>query len=180
MVSDPVIYLSRASHSPAHLLAGVWPQPVFQKPISSTMRQLYEIHQWEQRTRPSLEGTCSVLCTTVSELSSVFIVVDALDEYPEEQRDTLLHCLSALGPTVNLMFTSRPINVEHHSKQASNPEDRGERSRTSSIYCCDDSQALSTFKTYQELPKFARRNRENNYIYIAQRRNVSNSNRTIK
>jgi hypothetical protein len=76
------------------------------------MQQLYETHR-EQRTRPSLEETHSILCSIISEFSSVFIVVDALDEYPEEQRDILLHCLSKLGPAVNLMLTSRPhISIE--------------------------------------------------------------------
>ncbi|KAF7360542.1 hypothetical protein MVEN_00785300 [Mycena venus] len=110
-----VIYLNHKEsdvQSPSNLLAGIWRQLVFRKSISPTMRQLYETHR-EQRTRPRLEETCSVLCSTVSKLSRVFIVVDALDEYPERQRDTLLHCLSALGPTVSVMLTSRPhINVE--------------------------------------------------------------------
>ncbi|KAF7337813.1 Ankyrin repeat domain containing protein [Mycena venus] len=110
-----VIYLNHKesdAQSPSSLLAAVWRQLVFRKSISSTMHQLYEMHR-EQQTRPSLDETFSVLCSTVSELSSVFIVVDALDEYPEEQRDTFLHCLLTLGPTVNLMLTSRPhINVE--------------------------------------------------------------------
>ncbi|KAJ7814599.1 hypothetical protein B0H14DRAFT_2375859 [Mycena olivaceomarginata] len=110
-----VIYLNHKesdAQSPSNLLAGVWRQLVFRKSISPTMHRLYETHR-EQRTRPCLEETCSVLCSTVSKLSRVFIVVDALDECPEQQRDTLLRCLSALGRTVSLMLTSRPhINVE--------------------------------------------------------------------
>ncbi|KAJ7852035.1 hypothetical protein B0H14DRAFT_813177 [Mycena olivaceomarginata] len=110
-----VIYLNHKEsdvQSPSNLLAGVWRQLVFRKSISPTMHRLYETHR-EQRTRPCLEETCSVLCSTVSKLSRVFIVVDALDECPEQQRDTLLRCLSALGRTVSLMLTSRPhINVE--------------------------------------------------------------------
>ncbi|KAJ7930074.1 hypothetical protein B0H13DRAFT_1595784, partial [Mycena leptocephala] len=109
------IYLNRKENdaqSPSNLLAAVWQQLVFQKPIPSTMHQLYETRR-EQRTRPSLEETYFILASTVSELSSVFIVVDALDEYPEEQRDTLLVSLSTLGPNVNLMLMSRPhINIE--------------------------------------------------------------------
>jgi hypothetical protein len=55
-----------------------------------------------------------VLSSTVSVLSRVFIIVDALDECPEEHRHTLLRCLSELGPSVSLMLTSRPhINIGH-------------------------------------------------------------------
>ncbi|KAJ7824818.1 hypothetical protein B0H14DRAFT_2369346, partial [Mycena olivaceomarginata] len=110
-----VVYLNHKesdTQSPASLLAGLWRQLVFRKPISPIMRELYDTHR-EQRTRPSLDSTCSVLSSTVSELSGVFIVVDALDEYPAEQRDTFVDCLLKLGPIVNLMLTSRPhIDVE--------------------------------------------------------------------
>ncbi|KAJ7137983.1 hypothetical protein C8R44DRAFT_828455 [Mycena epipterygia] len=84
---------------------------IFRKSISLAVHQLYEtLH--EPRTRPSLDDIHAVLCTTVAEYSKVFVVVDTLDEYPEEQRYILLHRLSALGPTVNLMLTSRPhINI---------------------------------------------------------------------
>jgi hypothetical protein len=46
--------------------------------------------------------------STVTEFSKVFIVVDALDEYPEAQRHILLAALAAMGDSVSLMFTSRP------------------------------------------------------------------------
>jgi hypothetical protein len=56
----------------------------------------------------------AILCSVLSEYSKVFIFVDALDEYPEEQRNTLLSHLSALRPAPNLMLTSRPhIKFDH-------------------------------------------------------------------
>jgi hypothetical protein len=43
----------------------------------------------------------------------VYILVDALDEYPDKERNILLGYLFALGPTVNLMLTSRPqVTIE--------------------------------------------------------------------
>ncbi|KAJ6531033.1 hypothetical protein B0H19DRAFT_1273269 [Mycena capillaripes] len=111
-----VIYLNHKeseAHSPSNLLAGVWRQLVFHKSLSSNMDQLYETHR-EQHTRPSLEESHSILRSTVAEHSKVFLVVDALDEYPEEQRDILLRRLSVLGTNVNLMLTSRPhIRIDH-------------------------------------------------------------------
>ncbi|KAJ7252326.1 ankyrin repeat-containing domain protein [Mycena rebaudengoi] len=63
---------------------------------------------------PILEETYSVLHSTLSDFSSVFIVVDALDEYPEEYRDPLLRRLCQLESPVRLMLTSRPhISIDH-------------------------------------------------------------------
>ncbi|KAJ6526214.1 hypothetical protein DFH09DRAFT_1371675 [Mycena vulgaris] len=116
-----VIYLNHQEtevQSVPNLLTGLWRQLVVRKPISSAVRDLYKKHR-EQRTRSSLEDADSILRSTISEYSNVFIIIDALDEYPEKQRDIFLLCLSSLGPTVNLMLTSRPhININH----VGNPE----------------------------------------------------------
>jgi hypothetical protein len=48
-----------------------------------------------------------VLRAVVAQWSMVYIVVDALDETPEDNRLTLLDYLTNLGPTVFLMLTSR-------------------------------------------------------------------------
>ncbi|KAJ6521464.1 hypothetical protein DFH09DRAFT_997607 [Mycena vulgaris] len=111
-----VLYLSHKeteAQSPAHLFAGLWRQLVVDKPISSTVYSLYAKHH-ERRTRPSLEEIRDILCSTLSQSSNVFIVVDALDEYPEQQRDILLRGLSSLGSTVHLMLTSRPHITANH------------------------------------------------------------------
>jgi hypothetical protein len=105
-----VLYLNHKeaeTHSPSNLLAGLWRQLVFEQPIPDTVHRLYAKHR-EQRTRPPLHDIYSILCCTVSKYSRVFIVVDALDEYPEELRHILLHRLSGLGPAVSLLLTSRP------------------------------------------------------------------------
>ncbi|KAJ7831588.1 hypothetical protein B0H14DRAFT_2365099 [Mycena olivaceomarginata] len=100
-------------HSPTNLLAAIWRQLAPTKPISTHVRRLYETHH-ERGTRLSLKEIYSVLHSAVLEFSSVFIVVDALDEYPEEDRDTLLRHLWKLGPAVGLILTSRPnIKIDH-------------------------------------------------------------------
>ncbi|KAJ6602566.1 hypothetical protein DFH09DRAFT_1354883 [Mycena vulgaris] len=104
------IYLNHKEtkiQTPPSLLASIWRQLVLQKPISLEIRQLYE-KNYEACTRPSLEDFYQILCSAIIEYSKVYVVVDALDEYPEEQRNTLLNHLAMLGPTVNIMFTSRP------------------------------------------------------------------------
>ncbi|KAJ6545382.1 hypothetical protein B0H19DRAFT_843257, partial [Mycena capillaripes] len=62
----------------------------------------------EPQTRPSIDHDHSILRSAIFEYSKVFILVDALDEYPEERRDGLLLLPSELGPIVNIMLTSRP------------------------------------------------------------------------
>ncbi|KAJ6496282.1 ankyrin repeat-containing domain protein, partial [Mycena sanguinolenta] len=111
-----VIFLNHKeteAQSPPNILAAIWRQLVFEQPLPPTVEGLYSKHQ-EQRTRPSLEDIHSVLCSTASAFSRVFIVVDALDEYPEDLRNVLLQRLSLLGPRVSLMLTSRPhIDIKY-------------------------------------------------------------------
>ncbi|KAJ7478803.1 hypothetical protein B0H11DRAFT_1696061, partial [Mycena galericulata] len=80
-----VIYLNHKEtevQSPSNLLAPIWRQLVVDRPMSPTVHSLYVKHR-EQRTRPPVEDTYRVLSSTVSDLSRVFIIIDALDEYPE-------------------------------------------------------------------------------------------------
>ncbi|KAF7345856.1 putative ankyrin repeat protein [Mycena venus] len=112
-----VLYLDHKitaeTHSPTNLLAAIWQQLVVTTPISPRVSKLYQKHR-AQGTSLSLQEVYSVLHSAIQEFSRVFIVVDALDEYPEEERETLLRHLWSLGPAVGLMLTSRPhINIHH-------------------------------------------------------------------
>ncbi|KAF7356057.1 ANK-REP-REGION domain-containing protein [Mycena venus] len=95
--------------TPSNLLAALWRQLVFDKPTSvdSMGQKLYRQH-FERGTRPSLEEIHELLCSVVAKWSRVFIVVDALDEYPEDERMILLKRLTTMESTVNIMLTSRP------------------------------------------------------------------------
>ncbi|KAJ7694446.1 hypothetical protein B0H17DRAFT_1009308, partial [Mycena rosella] len=95
------------AQTPSNLIASAWRQLVFHKDISSLAQELYQDHS-EKGTRPSLGKIHAVLRSAVTEWSKIYVVVDALDEYPEDERHILLEHLAALGPTVNLMLTSRP------------------------------------------------------------------------
>ncbi|KAJ7914573.1 hypothetical protein B0H13DRAFT_2460481 [Mycena leptocephala] len=112
-----VLYLDHKAtaeaHSPRNLLAAVWRQLALEEPITWDFHGLYKKHR-AQGTRLSLEETYSLLHSTVSKFSLVFMVVDALDEYPEMHRNTLLQNLWKLGAPVRLMLTSRPhISIDH-------------------------------------------------------------------
>ncbi|KAJ7117115.1 hypothetical protein C8R44DRAFT_627261, partial [Mycena epipterygia] len=65
----------------------------------------YEKHR-EQNTRLPLDEFHTILTSSVTPYSKVYLIVDAVDEYPEEQRTMLLKALGVIG--VNVMLTSRP------------------------------------------------------------------------
>ncbi|KAJ7291196.1 ankyrin repeat-containing domain protein [Mycena rebaudengoi] len=92
----------------SNLLAGIWRQLVLGKPIASTslVRKLFQKHS-EKRTKPELAQIHEVVRLAIAEWSRVYIVVDALDETLEDNRQRLLKYLTDLGPDVCLMLTSR-------------------------------------------------------------------------
>jgi hypothetical protein len=111
------IYLNHKeteTQTPSNLLMGLWRQLVFEKTISSQslVHQLFQKHS-ETRTTPSLDEIHVVLCLVVAEWSKVYIVVDGLDEYPDDKRVILLKRLTTIQPIVSLLLTSRPhINLD--------------------------------------------------------------------
>ncbi|KAF8135843.1 hypothetical protein K438DRAFT_1640059, partial [Mycena galopus ATCC 62051] len=119
-VGVAAIYLNHKeseAHSPSMLLAALWRQLVAGKSISR-VQELYRVHR-EPGSRPSLEDGLNVLRSVISECSKVFIIVDALDEYHDHDRDLLLRQLSLLQPSlrgtsVNLMLTSRSYIMIGH------------------------------------------------------------------
>ncbi|KAJ6590682.1 ankyrin repeat-containing domain protein [Mycena vulgaris] len=104
------IYLNHKEtelQSPSNLIASLWRQLIFNKPLSSKLPALYAQHQ-EQHTRPSLNEIRSQLYSAVEEHLKVYIVVDALDEYPDDKRSILFQSLAEIQPMVNLLLTARP------------------------------------------------------------------------
>ncbi|KAL8793816.1 MAG: hypothetical protein Q9195_003646 [Heterodermia aff. obscurata] len=70
------------------------------------LQQCYESHR-KARTHPSLMEYCKILRSIAGHFSSVFVVIDALDEYDEETRNILLEKLGALRPDLSLLITTR-------------------------------------------------------------------------
>ncbi|KAJ7019718.1 ankyrin repeat-containing domain protein [Mycena alexandri] len=104
------IYLNHKEaedHTPTRLLSSLWRQLVLGKNLGPLPKKLYQQHQ-EKQTPLSLDEVFEVLCSAITEFLKVYIVVDAVDEYPETQRQILFEYLVEMGPTVNLMITSRP------------------------------------------------------------------------
>ncbi|KAJ7107888.1 ankyrin repeat-containing domain protein [Mycena epipterygia] len=88
-----------------NLLGCLWRQLVLGKSIPDAVHALYERHH-ERQTKLPLDEVRKTLVLSVTQYSKVYLIVDALDEYPEEQRTMLLQSLGEIG--VNVMITSRP------------------------------------------------------------------------
>ncbi|KAF7343788.1 NACHT and ankyrin domain protein [Mycena sanguinolenta] len=104
------------SQTPSRLLAGLWRQLV-DTDVGPLAENLYIKHQ-KNSTAPFLDEVASILMSRIMELSKIFIIIDAMDEYPEFQRHILLEYLTKIGSKANLMITSRPnISPEHYTFQ---------------------------------------------------------------
>ncbi|KAF7365839.1 ANK-REP-REGION domain-containing protein [Mycena venus] len=95
------------TQTPVNLLSGLWRQLVLGRDVGPLAKQLYRQHH-EKRTTPSMMEVVDLLHSCFAMFLNIYIIVDALDEYPEDQRWILLQHLAALGPNVNVMITSRP------------------------------------------------------------------------
>ncbi|KAJ7097016.1 hypothetical protein B0H15DRAFT_747863, partial [Mycena belliarum] len=105
------IYLNHkeiAAHTLVNLLASIWKQLAVDKPFAPHAHKLYKHHR-ARSTSPSVEEVVEILQILIAQTPQLYLVIDALDEYPEQQRWALLDQLSMLlGPTTRLMITSRP------------------------------------------------------------------------
>ncbi|KAJ7303829.1 ankyrin repeat-containing domain protein [Mycena albidolilacea] len=88
-----------------NLLAGLWRQLILGKPLGSAV-QLYE-QNIEKKTRPSYEDMQKLLASALIGFMQIYIILDGVDEYPEEQWGRLAKALTNLG-LVNLLVMSRP------------------------------------------------------------------------
>jgi hypothetical protein len=78
--------------------------------VSKHVMKLYERHT-RMQTRPSNEEFLETLRTEIAKFSSAFIVLDALDEGPEDEgtQNNLVSNLRNLGGAVRLLVTSRDL-----------------------------------------------------------------------
>ncbi|KAJ7114765.1 hypothetical protein C8R44DRAFT_675918 [Mycena epipterygia] len=100
------------SQTVQNILGALWRQLIFGKSIPPAVQTLYKDHS-ERRTRPSLDQFHEMLSSLMAQYSKVYLIVDALDECLEDERNDLLEALAMLVPAVNLVLTSRPhINLD--------------------------------------------------------------------
>jgi hypothetical protein len=94
--------------------------------IPEELMAVYEKHK-SKHTHPSLAEYSSLLQLVLRGFSQVFIVIDALDEYTEDDgtRDSFLTEIRKLQPDIHLLVTSRWVpNIEHEFEESSRLEIR--------------------------------------------------------
>ncbi|KAG8762320.1 hypothetical protein FRC15_008573, partial [Serendipita sp. 397] len=100
-------YKEQEVQTPTNLLSGVLRQLYDGTSLSDKVTDLHSKHA-ERKTRPALAEVSELLRQEVTRFSKIFVIVDALDECPEENQSLLLEELRALQPKAHLMVTSRP------------------------------------------------------------------------
>lgn len=79
-----------------------------QTDISDKMQDLYRDHL-QRGTRPKYDELIKMLKYEIGQVPAAYIIVDALDESPEDTRGELLRALQSLPPNARLLITSRPL-----------------------------------------------------------------------
>ena len=75
--------------------------------ISTTLEAMYDQHK-HRGSLPMLSELLDHLRSASAEFETLFVVVDALDEYAQESLDDLLSSLHTMSPIACYFFTSRP------------------------------------------------------------------------
>lgn len=106
-------YRTKLEQTPMNLIASLLKQLLQEKRyIPDNLKSLYQLHNRKQ-TRPTLDELARMLQSETSKYSQVFLVIDALDECPDDdgRRQVILskiRVIQAVG-NLNLMATSRFI-----------------------------------------------------------------------
>lgn len=107
-------YNEREEQTLVNLLGSLLQQFVQQRStIPTDLQKVYESHE-RKKTRPSVAEYSRLLESQLSSFSEAFLVIDALDEYLDNDRtrDALLAEIRKLQPRLRLLVTSRP-NVKN-------------------------------------------------------------------
>jgi hypothetical protein len=110
-------YQDSIQQTPKGIISSILKDVVRSLPLSAQMIKFYWEHKEEQNIIPTLHELIDILRQEMKRCASVFLVIDALDESPDEQgsRGRLLKELRILEPFMKLMVTSRPhINVTNY------------------------------------------------------------------
>ena len=103
-------YQERLRQKPNDLISSLTRQLVEQEgSVSGDLVSLYQRHAMPG-TRPSGSELQKLLVSTASMFSSLFIVIDALDECSETSRSALGSNLHSILPNANLFYTSRRLS----------------------------------------------------------------------
>ena len=104
-------YKEQSTQSLEELVASVLKQVIQNLPLASESIKTFCEEFRDKHRRPKLPNLIDVLRLEIRRYSKVFFVIDALDECPEDYRGRLIAELESISSTVNLMVTSRPLDL---------------------------------------------------------------------
>ncbi|KAK7052678.1 ANK-REP-region domain-containing protein [Favolaschia claudopus] len=107
------------NQSPTALFASLCKQLLLDKPLPLMLHDLWKYHDL-RNTQPTINNVMKVLEIVLLEYSSIYLVIDALDEYftvSDERRGLLIRTLAKVSNQfpVHLMITTRadPMSMEY-------------------------------------------------------------------
>ncbi|KAK6964694.1 ANK-REP-region domain-containing protein, partial [Favolaschia claudopus] len=103
------------TQSPTALFASLCRQLLLDKPLPLMLQELWQYHS-DRNTWPTLDDVLRVLEIVLLEYSSIYLVIDALDEYSNtthEHRAGFTQSMAKLIKqfSIHLMITTRPNNI---------------------------------------------------------------------
>ena len=103
-------YNDPETHTVQPLIASLVKQYIQDRSVvDQSLEELHEAH-YKKETRPTLEELKNLLEAAIPQYEKTFIVLDALDEMPNEQyRNDLVNTLRGFKQKSNLLVTSRPM-----------------------------------------------------------------------
>ncbi|KAK0472466.1 hypothetical protein IW261DRAFT_1570822 [Armillaria novae-zelandiae] len=105
-------YQSTTTQTVVDILCSLMKQLIQDSGLSIPITSLYSQCLRDQ-TRPSLHDLTKILSQEFESLQRVYIVLDALDEFIDDNggREELLGLIKSLGPNIHLLVTSRDITT---------------------------------------------------------------------
>ena len=102
-------YKDEALQTPENMISAIIKEIVRNRPVSAGLKDFYNRHE-TSGVRPTLSELEQLLRSEAARLTSVYVVVDAVDELADKDssREKFLDALSAGMPHLNVLFTSRP------------------------------------------------------------------------
>lgn len=110
-------YKDEALQTPENMISAIIKEIVRNRPVSAGLEDFYKSHE-ESGVRPTLSELEQLLRSEAARLTSVYVVVDAVDELADKDssREKFLDALSAGMPYLNVLFTSRPHIKPHRAR----------------------------------------------------------------
>ena len=90
------------------LVASILEQLMRKKGVTQGLRMLYDRYQ-KRLIRPKPQEISALLRSTVHEFTRIFVIIDALDEYPTTTASAFIDELHKLRSVANLLITSREV-----------------------------------------------------------------------